>query len=81
MTSSLETGGRPGFEDVERDGLAESDLGRLASAWHTDADLDQPIEVVTAMQNGRRCSFIVYQATDGSLLDLFERLRVASVIP
>ncbi|MET0271092.1 MAG: SDR family oxidoreductase, partial [Sphingomonas sp.] len=34
---------------AERNGLAEPDLARLASPWHTDADLGRPIEVVTDM--------------------------------
>jgi hypothetical protein len=32
---------------ARKHGLAESDIGRLASPWHTDADLGRPIEVVT----------------------------------
>ena len=35
-------------------GLVEEDLGRLASFWHTDADLGRPIEVVTDMSKSRR---------------------------
>src|SRR5947209_3336847 len=37
----------PIWADIaSRQGLVERDLGRLASAWHTDADLGRPIEVV-----------------------------------
>ena len=34
---------------AQREALAEPDLSRLASPWHTDADLGRPIEVVTDM--------------------------------
>ncbi|KMO20020.1 SDR family oxidoreductase [Methylobacterium platani] len=62
-------------------GLVEPDLNRLASAWHTDADLGRPFEVVTDMSKSRRLGFLDYQATDESFLDLFARLRTARVIP
>ncbi len=34
-------------------GLAEADLGKLTSAWHTDMDLGREIEVVTDMTKSR----------------------------
>ncbi|WP_020184765.1 SDR family oxidoreductase [Methylopila sp. 73B] len=58
-----------------RRGLAEPDLGRLASPWHTDADLGRPIEVVTDMSKSRRMGFALYQPTDDAFYALFERLR------
>lgn len=61
--------------------LAEHDLGRLASAWHTDADLGRPIEVVTDMSKSRQLGFLDYQATDDSFFTLFARLREARIIP
>ncbi len=61
--------------------LAESDLGVLASAWHTDADLGRPIEVVTDMSKSRKLGFLDYQATDDSFFQLFARLREARIIP
>ncbi|GJD95098.1 SDR family oxidoreductase [Methylobacterium iners] len=64
-----------------RHGLAEPDLGRLASAWHTDADLGRPIEVVTDMSKSRRFGFLDYQPTDDAFLDLFARLRATRIIP
>ena len=64
-----------------RHGLAEPDLGRLASAWHTDADLGRPIEVVTDMSKSRRLGFVDYQPTEDSFLDLFAALRTARIIP
>ncbi|MGI4949800.1 MAG: SDR family oxidoreductase [Janthinobacterium lividum] len=66
---------------AERDGLAEPDLTRLASPWHTDADLGRPIEVVTDMGKSRRMGFTDYQPTDDAFFTLFERLRADRLIP
>jgi nucleoside-diphosphate-sugar epimerase len=66
---------------AERDGLAEPDLGRLASPWHTDADLGRPIEVVTDMSKSRRLGFTAYQPTDDAFFDLFAQLRADRLIP
>jgi len=66
---------------AEREGLAEPDLARLASAWHTDADLGRPIEVVTDMSKSRRLGFTGYQATDEAFFALFEQLRTDRLIP
>jgi nucleoside-diphosphate-sugar epimerase len=68
-------------EIARRHGLVEPDLARLASAWHTDADLGRPIEVVTDMSRSRKLGFLDYQPTDEAFLDLFERLRAGRVIP
>ena len=64
-----------------REELVEPDLARLASAWHTDADLGRPIEVVTDMSKSRRLGFTAYQPTDDAFIDLFERLRADRLIP
>jgi nucleoside-diphosphate-sugar epimerase len=66
---------------AEREDLAEPDLQRLASAWHTDADLGRPIEVITDMSKSRRLGFTDYQATDDAFYDLFEQLRSDRLIP
>ncbi|PSJ37372.1 SDR family oxidoreductase [Allosphingosinicella deserti] len=66
---------------AEREGLVEPDLGRLVSAWHTDADLGRPIEVVTDMSKSRRLGFTGYRATDDAFYDLFARLRADRLIP
>ncbi len=68
-------------EIARKHGLAETDLNRLASAWHTDADLGRPIEVVTDMSKSRKLGFLDYQATDDAFLDLFVQLREARIIP
>jgi len=66
---------------AERHGLAEPDMTRLVSAWHTDADLGRPIEVVTDMGKSRRMGFLDYESTDESFFRLFGRLRAARLIP
>ncbi|WP_267382667.1 MULTISPECIES: SDR family oxidoreductase [unclassified Sphingomonas] len=68
-------------EIAARHGLAEAELARLASPWHTDADLGRPIEVVTDMSKSRRLGFGAYQPTDDAFLALFERLRADRLIP
>lgn len=64
-----------------RDHLVEPDLARLASPWHTDADLGRPIEVVTDMGKSRRLGFTSYQPTDDAFFDLFAQLRADRLIP
>jgi nucleoside-diphosphate-sugar epimerase len=75
-------GAGPVWADIaNKHHLVEKDLGVLASAWHTDADLGRPIEVVTDMSKSRKLGFLDYQATDDSFFDLFARLREARIIP
>jgi nucleoside-diphosphate-sugar epimerase len=66
---------------AEKHNLIEPDLNRLASAWHTDADLGRPIEVVTDMSKSRKLGFLDYQATDEAFFDLFHLLRDRRIIP
>lgn len=61
--------------------LKEPNLNVLASAWHTDADLGRPIEVVTDMSKSRMFGFLDYQATNDSFFALFETLRTMRIIP
>ena len=68
-------------EIARKHDLTEPDLNRLASAWHTDADLGRPIEVVTDMSKSRKLGFLDYQATDDAFFDLFTKLREARIIP
>ncbi len=62
-------------------GLRETALDRLASAWHTDADLGRPVECVTDMSKSRKLGFSGYRYTPDSFFDLFERLRAEHYIP
>ncbi len=66
---------------AKREKLAEPELNRLVSPWHTDADLGRPIEVVTDMSKSRRLGFTGYQATDDAFYNLFARLRDDRLIP
>jgi nucleoside-diphosphate-sugar epimerase len=68
-------------ELATRHQLAEPDLNRLASPWHTDLDLGRPIEVMTDMSKSRQLGFHVYQRTDESFFDLFAQLRAERLIP
>ncbi|HMI52158.1 MAG TPA: SDR family oxidoreductase [Candidatus Saccharimonadales bacterium] len=72
----------PAWKKIAQEhGLREQDLNVLISAWHTDADLGRPIEVVTDMSRSRKLGFLEYQATDDSFFGLFTRLRAAKLIP
>ncbi|MBE9462887.1 SDR family oxidoreductase [Dyadobacter subterraneus] len=66
---------------ASRYNLKESNLDRLASAWHTDLDLGRPIEVMTDMSKSRKLGFTQYQSTKDSFFDLFEQLRKDRLIP
>jgi nucleoside-diphosphate-sugar epimerase len=66
---------------AEKYGLAELDIHVLASAWHTDADLGRPIEVITDMSKSRKAGFTEFQASEDSFLDLFATLRESRLIP
>ncbi|WP_162052233.1 SDR family oxidoreductase [Pontibacter pamirensis] len=68
-------------EIAERNGLAEPDLNKLASPWHTDLDLGRPIEVMTDMSKSRKLGFPVYQSTEDSFFELFEQLQEDRLIP
>ncbi|CEA08338.1 NAD dependent epimerase/dehydratase family protein [Arthrobacter saudimassiliensis] len=64
-----------------RHGLAEADIARLASWWHTDADLGRNIEVLTDMSKSRLAGFTGYRRTEDAFKDLFARLRSERLIP
>ncbi|KFE53314.1 SDR family oxidoreductase [Pseudomonas syringae] len=66
---------------VEQHSLAEPDIDKLISPWHTDADLGRPIEVVTDMSKSRLMGFTDYQASDRAFFDVFEALRERRLIP
>ena len=81
LEPQLATAGPIWSEIAAKHGLAEPDLGKLASAWHTDMDLGRAIEVVTDMTKSRLAGFHEYQPTVGSFRDLFARLRRERIIP
>ena len=65
---------------AERDGLAEPRLDRRASAWHTDADLGRPVEVIADMGRSRRLGFTGYRSSDGaSIVIRMSSVETASI--
>ncbi|BAN27651.1 SDR family oxidoreductase [Caballeronia insecticola] len=68
-------------EIAARHSLAEHDIDKLVSWWHTDADLGRPMEVLTDMSKSRKAGFLDYQSTPDSFFDLFERLKRERIIP
>jgi nucleoside-diphosphate-sugar epimerase len=68
-------------EIAARDGLAEGNISRLASWWHTDGDLGRNIEVVTDMSKSRLAGFTEYRRTEDAFTRLFDRYRDEKLIP
>ena len=66
---------------ADRHGLVEPDVSRLASWWHTDADLGRNVEVLADMGKSRDRGFTGYRRTDESFLRLFDRYRDEKIIP
>lgn len=66
---------------ADRYKLAEKNVGRLASWWHTDADLGRQLECLNDMTNSRTRGFTDYQPTAQSFLNLFERLKQEKIVP
>jgi len=66
---------------ADEHGLLENDLSRLASWWHTDADLGRELEVVTDISKSRLAGFTTHHRTVDSFTDLFDRYRAEKLIP
>ncbi|RFA18080.1 SDR family oxidoreductase [Subtercola boreus] len=64
-----------------RHGLAEPDIHRLASWWHTDSDLGRNIEAFTNMNKSRDAGFMNYRTSFASFADKVARYREARIIP
>ena len=56
-------------------------VDRLASWWHTDADLGRTIETFTDMGRSRRLGFDGVRDSESSFIDLFARLRAERIVP
>ena len=54
---------------------------KLASWWHSDADLGREVECFTDMTNSRIRGFTAYRNTPQSFFDVFDRLRAERIIP
>ena len=61
--------------------LKQSDVNKLASWWHTDADLGRPMEVITDISKSRKAGFNGYQCTRDAFIELFDKLRAEKLIP
>ncbi|HET8879678.1 MAG TPA: SDR family oxidoreductase [Arthrobacter sp.] len=68
-------------ELAARHGLAETDLSRVSSWWHTDGDLGRNIEVLADMSKSRLAGFTGYRRTVDSFTGLFDRFRADRLIP
>ncbi|HTJ93512.1 MAG TPA: SDR family oxidoreductase [Pararobbsia sp.] len=68
-------------EIAENFDLAEPDIAKLASWWHTDADLGRTMEVFTDMSKSRKAGFLDFEATDEAFFRLFDRLKDEGLIP
>ncbi len=66
---------------AEREGLAEPDLDRVASWWHTDADLGRDMECLTDLTRSRAAGFTGYRSTEQCFRALFDRLEADRVVP
>jgi nucleoside-diphosphate-sugar epimerase len=77
----MQDAGRQWRAIVEKYSLAEPDVNRLASWWHTDADLGRKVECVNDMTESRIRGFCGYQPTVRSFYDLFDRLKGERLIP
>jgi hypothetical protein len=66
---------------VDEHGLIEPDLSRVASWWHTDADLGRNLEVVTDIGKSRLAGFTAFHRTVDSFTALFDRYRAERLIP
>jgi nucleoside-diphosphate-sugar epimerase len=68
-------------EIAEKHALVEPDVGKLASWWHTDADLGRDQECVNDTTKSRDFGFDHFRETRGAFIDLFDRLRAEKIIP
>ncbi|MEX0346060.1 MAG: SDR family oxidoreductase [Rhizobiaceae bacterium] len=68
-------------EIVAQHELEDIPIERLASWWHSDADLGRDIECFTDMTNSRKLGFTAFQQTPQSFFDVFDELRDKRIIP
>ena len=62
-------------------GLVEPDVTRVASWWHTDADLGREMEVIADMARSRLLGWSGYVSTERALLALVDRYRTERLVP
>ncbi|WP_050436146.1 SDR family oxidoreductase [Chondromyces crocatus] len=81
LARQLEGAGAAWERLVAEHRLQPNALEHLASPWHTDADLGRPFECLNDMSKSRRLGFSVYEDSERSFFDLFDRLRQERIIP
>jgi nucleoside-diphosphate-sugar epimerase len=64
-----------------RHSLAEPEIDRLVSWWHTDGDLGRTLECVNSMSKSRALGFLDFQDSRASFFDLFDELKRLRVVP
>ncbi len=63
-----------------RHGLVEPELDRVASWWHSDANLHLGIDCMADMSRSRKAGFNDYRCTPDALFALFDRLQAERII-
>ena len=66
---------------AEKYNLIEADVNKLASWWHSDADLGRELECLNDMTKSRDLGFSGYYDSRASFLELFATLRAQKIIP
>ncbi len=66
---------------AEREELVTTDVDRVASWWHTDADLGREMECLTDLTRSRDRGWLGYCSTLSSFLDTFDHLEREKVVP
>ena len=80
-SSRWPTPARSGPRSCAVTACATSTSTRLASWWHTDADLGRTVETFTDMGHSRRLGFLGVRDSESSFTDLFARLRAERIVP
>src|SRR5690606_36334198 len=68
-------------EIVAKHGLEDIPVDKLASWWHSDADLGRTLECFTDMTNSRVLGVTAYPNATRSFFDVFAELRARRIIP
>lgn len=66
---------------AEEHGLREVELQRLASWWHTDADLGRKVECLNSMNRSRSLGFKGFQDSAAMFTETFDAYRRGRYIP
>lgn len=68
-------------EIAAKNGLAESDITKLASWWHSDSDLGRQIECFTDMTKSREAGFLGFRSSPKSFFQNVQAYRDANILP